>query len=185
MLYNNMQALFIISFILFPLVFCFDISQYKPSCTNCKWFIQNGSRLDYGLCRLFKERVVIVDKEKLISNFAKHCRDNELLCGAEGNFYEDNEICVSAFNVEEKLTTFENKHNELIEKIDEFSNLYNGEVNEKPELDKLNQLDTEIENFTKEGLELLFKVQKFNKKKISIALDKIYPKQKHDKFTRY
>jgi hypothetical protein len=168
---------------LLPIVYCFDNSYKTKLCSNCKWFVPNGARTEYGLCKLFKERMYIVDKEKLISNFADHCRKNELLCGKEGRFYEDNEGDVSSFNIEEKLKKFDHQYKDLIEKFDESLNDGHGEVTEKPELDKLNELDKEIETFTKEGLELLFKVQKFNKKKILCALDKIYPK--NDKFTRY
>ena len=63
-------------------------------------------------------------------------------------------------------------------KYDEYSNDGHGEVNEKPELDKLNELDKEIETFTKEGLELLFKVKNFNKRKIRVALDKLFHNSK-------
>lgn len=152
--------------------FSLDIKQYK-SCQTCKWFIPNEKSSDYGLCRLFKERLYIVDQERLICNFAKHCRNNELLCGKEGNFYEDNLISYSEFNIEKKLKDFDERYENLIEKIDESNDIGNGEITEKYELDNLNQLDKEVENFTKEGLELLFKVKKFNKRKISIALDKL------------
>ena len=157
--------------------FSLDIKQYK-SCQTCKWFIPNEKSTDYGLCKLFKERLYIVDKERLICNFAKHCRNNELLCGKEGNFYEDNLISYSESNIEKKLKDFDERYENLIEKIDESNDIGNGEITEKYELDSLNQLDKEVENFTKEGLELLFKVKKFNKRKISIALDKFC---KHDR----
>lgn len=78
-----------VSFFLQNIVFSFESNQYK-SCQTCKWFIPNEQSSDYGLCRLFKERLYIVDKERLICNFAKYCRNNELLCGKEGNLYEDN-----------------------------------------------------------------------------------------------
>ena len=177
---NSLIALFLT---LLPIVYCFDKSLQTKLCSNCKWFVPNGARSEYGLCKLFKERVYIVDKEKLINNFADHCRKNELLCGKEARYYQDNDICVSSCDVEEKIKKFEHQYNDLIEKVDDSSNAGHGEVTEKPEIDKLNDLDKEIETFTKEGLELLFKVQKFNKRKVLCKLDKIYPK--NDKFTKY
>lgn len=146
--------------------------QHK-SCQTCKWFIPNEHSSDYGLCQLFKERLYIVDKERLICNFAKHCRNNELLCGKEGNFYEDNLQTFSEFNIEKRMRDFDVRYESLIEKIDDSKNIGHSEIIEKNELEKLNQLDKDVENFTKEGLELLFKVKKFNKRKISIVLDKL------------
>ena len=172
-----MKALFsiLITFAIFVqnMSFSLDTKQYK-SCQTCKWFIPNEKSSDYGLCRLFKERLYIVDQERLICNFAKHCRNNELLCGKEGQFYEDNSLTNSKFNIENRLRDFDTRYESLIEKIDDSDNIGHGEIIEKYELDNLNQLDKDVEKFTKEGLELLFKVKKFNKKKISIALDKLY-----------
>ena len=152
--------------------FSFDNNINYKSCQTCKWFIPNDKSNDNGLCKLFKERLYIVDKESLICNFAKHCRDNELLCGKEGHFYEDNLLSYSGSNIEKRLRDFDVRYEVLIEKIDDSNNIGHGEITEKNELDNLNQLDKDVEKFTKEGLELLFKVKKFNKKKISIVLDK-------------
>ena len=156
---------------LFTMGFCFE----PKSCTSCKWFVDNKNRPEYGLCNLFKEKIYIADQERLICNFAKHCRVNELLCGKEGRMHEDKDSVIA---MEEKLKEFENQYDELMYKYDEYSNDGHGEVNEKPELDKLNELDKEIETFTKEGLELLFKVKNFNKRKIRVALDKLFHNSK-------
>ena len=48
--------------------------QHK-SCVTCKWFVPNSYRVDNGLCRMFKEKVKIGDKEREICNFAQHCRN--------------------------------------------------------------------------------------------------------------
>lgn len=61
----------------------------------------------------------------------------------------------------------------MIESIDDTSNVGHGEIIENNELYNLNQLDKDVEKFTKEGLDLLFKVQKFNKRKISVVLDNL------------
>jgi hypothetical protein len=161
------------------MAFCVKNTQYK-SCDTCKWFNLNEVRSEYGLCTLFKEKIYIADQERLISNFAKHCRSNEHLCGKEGRMHDNKE---SDITMEEKLKNFEEQYNNIMDKYNDSSNTGHGEVTEKPELDTLNTLDDEIEKFTKEGLELLFKVKKFNKRKISIALDRVHPKW--DKFTKY
>lgn len=151
------------------------------SCETCKWFYPNNVRTEYGLCTLFKEKIYIADQERLISNFAKHCRDNENLCGKEGAMYEPSQ---SINGIKDDVKNFEKQYDEIIDKCKESSNIGHGEVNEKTELDELNKLDEEIEQFTKEGLELLFKVKKFNQKKIKFGLlDKIL--KKPNKFTRY
>jgi hypothetical protein len=161
-----------VSFFLQNIVFSFESNQYK-SCQTCKWFIPNEQSSDYGLCRLFKERLYIVDKERLICNFAKYCRNNELLCGKEGNLYEDNLQTFAEFNIEKRLSDFDKTYEKLIESIDDTSNVGHGEIIENNELYNLNQLDKDVEKFTKEGLDLLFKVQKFNKRKISVVLDNL------------
>lgn len=143
-------------------------------CNTCKWFVPNKIQPEYGRCGLFKEKIYIADQERLICNFAKHCRVNELFCGKEGRMYE---TISSTLAIEEKIIAFEKQYDELINKCDECENDGYGEVNETPDIEKLNKLDEEIEKFTKEGLELLFKVKKFNKKKIMSTLDKFFYKQ--------
>lgn len=155
--------------------FCMNTIQYK-SCDTCKWFSPNEHRIEYGLCTLFKEKMYVADQQRLISNFAKHCRNNENLCGKEGRLHESTTL-------DSNIKHFEKKYDQLIDKYNDSVNIGHGEVTEKTDLDELNNLDEEIEQFTKEGLELLFKVKKFNKRKISITLDKIFPK--NDKFTKY
>jgi hypothetical protein len=141
---------------------------YK-SCVTCKWFVPNNIRSnEYALCEFFKEKVLFADQEKTMRNFAKHCRDDEKLCGKEGRMHEQ--------SLEENIKKFEEKRENLIDKFNDSVNIGHGEVTEKTDLDELNNLDEEIEKFTKEGLELLFKVKKFNKRKILFALDKICPK---------
>ena len=172
----NMKFALIIALICILQNYSFGLnSVHYKSCDTCKWFSPNEARSDYGLCTLFKEKIYIADQERLISNFAKHCRTNENLCGKEARCYEA--------TMESKIKNFEEKCDNLIDKFNDSANLGHGEVTEKKDVDELNNLDEEIEKFTKEGLELLFKVKKFNKRKISIALDRVYPKW--DKFTRY
>jgi len=121
------------------LVFSLEVKK----CSTCKWYFPNNVRSEYGLCTLFKEKIVIDGKEQLISNFAQHCRNSESLCGREGLLHEDEKQLIS------------------IESVSDISDEY----------------WNEMEKFTKEGLELLFKVQKFNTKKICTKLDKFISKR--------
>jgi len=138
-------------------------------CETCKWFMPNHIRQAYGLCSLFKEKIYIADQSRLISNFAKHCRNNEVLCGKEGIMHEE---ITSDITIKEKLQQFENRYDVYIENLNE-TTVGHGEVNEKTDIDELNNLDREFASLSKEALDLLMKVKKFNKKKISVKLDSI------------
>jgi len=64
-----------------------------PSCSSCKWFIPNINA-EYGKCKMFLEKK---PSKEIIENYpfynyAKHCRDNEILCGQEGYLFEEKEI---------------------------------------------------------------------------------------------
>ena len=131
----------ILSFSVSNLVFSLEVKK----CSTCKWYFPNNVRSEYGLCTLFKEKIVIDGKEQLISNFAQHCRNSESLCGREGLLHEH--------RLEKQLIS--------IESVSDISDEY----------------WDEMEKFTKEGLELLFKVQKFNTKKICTKLDKFISKR--------
>ena len=82
---------------------------------------------------------------------------------------------------EEKLTEFDNRYDNYIDNLNE-SNIGHGEINEKQDIDRLNELDKEFYNISKEALELFMKVKKHNKKKISIKLDSINYLVKNKKF---
>jgi hypothetical protein len=43
----------------------------------------------WGLCKIFSNRIFIDKNEKIIYNYAKHCRDDEFLCGKNGWLYEE------------------------------------------------------------------------------------------------
>jgi hypothetical protein len=153
-----------------------DVSSVK-SCKTCKWFIPNNNRQEYGLCSLFKERIYIADQERLINNFAKHCRNNELLCGKEGLMHEE---FTSVVTIQEKLQQFGNRYDAYIDNLNQ-ATVGHGEVNEKSDIDELNNLDKEFASLSKEALELFMKVKRYNKKKISIKLDSInylFPKKR-------
>jgi hypothetical protein len=82
--------------LLLPLVYflCIKIicqihAQNNKQCTNCKYFIpyKNNKISDFGLCKLFGNKVGDKKNEKIIYNFAKHCRDDENLCGKNASLY--------------------------------------------------------------------------------------------------
>ena len=176
-------------YLLLIITFCFYIQNNAfslnnlqvKSCETCKWFKPNSMREEYGLCSLFKERIYIADQERLICNFAQHCRNNELLCGKEGSMYEDK---ISHVTIEEKLKEFENRYDNYVDNLND-SNVGHGEINEKQDIERLNELDKEFYNLSKEALELLMKVKKHNQKKISIKLDTINYLVKNNKFKKY
>lgn len=80
--------------IVFLSLFALTISnKLIPNCNNCKWIIPNINN-DYSKCKMFIEKKP--SNEKIdpfpFYNYAKHCRENESLCGVEGYLFEDKEI---------------------------------------------------------------------------------------------
>jgi len=67
-----------------------QIYAQNKQCTNCKFFIphKNNKIISLGLCRMFGNKVNSNGNEKMIYNFAQHCRDDENLCGKNASFYE-------------------------------------------------------------------------------------------------
>ena len=86
---------------LLPLVYflycnivCQIYAQQNKLCQNCKYFIhyknnKNNKIIDFGLCKMFGSKVGDKKDEKIIYNFAQHCRDDENLCGKNSTFYEE------------------------------------------------------------------------------------------------
>ena len=125
------------------------IYSYKPSCTNCKWFIMpnNGINADLGLCSKFKDTIYDKGVEKVIYNFATHCRNNENLCGKEGLLYEEN-----------------NETKQIKMDYEDLNNRCCGEVNEKDE----------IEQLERDFFEIFQRIKKHNKKTIYNTSKQIY-----------
>jgi len=73
-----------------------EIYAQNNQCRNCKHFIphKNNKIVSLGLCRMFGNKVITngningKTSEKMIYNFAQHCRDDENLCGKNATFYE-------------------------------------------------------------------------------------------------
>jgi len=79
-----------ILYLLYINAICKIYAQHNKQCSNCKYFIpyKNNKISDFGLCKMFGYKVGD-KKDKIIFNFAKHCRDDDNLCGKNGSLYEE------------------------------------------------------------------------------------------------
>jgi hypothetical protein len=114
---------------------------------------------DLGLCEMFKNSCFYQGKETVLPNFAKHCRENENLCGKKGFLFES-------------LNNYENNqqyYSELNE-LNELNNRCCGEVNETDE----------IEQLEKEFFEVFQKIKSHNKKRIYKTTKDLYKLFKRD-----
>ena len=71
--------------------FICEINAQNKQCINCKYFIshKNSKMTTLGLCKMFGKKIKDKSDEKLIYNFAEHCRDDENLCGKNAIFYDE------------------------------------------------------------------------------------------------
>lgn len=149
-----MHSIIILFFIL-QSVYCYEIN--KSSCLKCKWFVPDlKSNNEFGGCKLFKNTYVKNNVEVVIYDFAKHCRENEKLCGLNGNLFED-EVVEDA--------------NSIGLLVEDYNNKCCGEVNEKDELEQIE----------KDYFEILQRIKKFNKKRLyntSSDILKLFKKNK-------
>lgn len=121
---------------------------YNPPCTSCRWFIPHQrENNDYGLCGFYKNVYIVKGAEKIVYEFASHCRNNETMCGERGFMYEP----------AEKIREYRNKYEEL-------ANRCCGEVNESDE----------IEQLEREMLELMQKIKKHNTRNIYRTTKDLY-----------
>jgi len=107
-------------------------------CTNCKWFLPNDNtrRDDYGFCKMHQYNTQDRNgKPMILYEYAKHCRENESLCGTEGflfeNYYDD--------IILEKIRVLSDNNNhdhlkQLIEKYDDLDGRFSAEIMEKHEI---------------------------------------------------
>ena len=128
---------------------------FEPSCTSCKFFIPHKTNPDLGLCKMFQDRIY---NDKLVKNLAKHCRNNEDLCGKDGFLYE----------------SIENKLNNDIEKYENIKNMCCGELIEKKDLEELEELEIEL-------LETFQRMRKHNTKIVYRTANDIYNAFKNKK----
>ena len=140
---------------LFTLLYC--IKSFEPSCSKCKHFIPHHlGNQDLGLCEMFKNSCFYQGKETVLPNFAKHCRENENLCGKKGFLFES-------------LNNYENNQ-QYYSELNELNNRCCGEVNETDE----------IEQLEKEFFEVFQKIKSHNKKRIYKTTKDLYKLFKRD-----
>ena len=123
------------------------IYAYNPPCTDCKYYIPNENKPLIGTCKRFKDFTFYNNKHILVNKLATTCRDNEELCGINGNSFQYN-----LFNQEI---------------ADDYENLKNrccGEVNETDE----------IEQLERDFFEILQKIKKHNKRQIYKTTTDLY-----------
>jgi hypothetical protein len=111
---------------------------------------------DLGLCEMFKNSCFYQGKETVLPNFAKHCRENENLCGKKGFLFES-------------LNNYENNQ-QYYSELNELNNRCCGEVNETDE----------IEQLEKEFFEVFQKIKSHNKKRIYKTTKDLYKLFKRD-----
>jgi len=68
-----------------------DALESPPRCIKCKWFVPDKLGVeDHGLCKMHKNTYSLrKNMEVSIYEYAKHCRDNQNMCGKEGYLYEE------------------------------------------------------------------------------------------------
>jgi len=104
---------------------CLIYAQNKQ-CVNCKFFIpyKNKKITNLGLCKMFGNKIYCdnnKNNEKIIYNFAQHCRDDESLCGKIGLLYEEIEPNTNDTND----TEYNNPENKMFVMKDELKKLIN------------------------------------------------------------
>jgi len=92
-----------------------EIHAQNKQCANCKYFIphKNNKIVSLGLCRMFGNKVNSNNDnskngEKMVYNFAQHCRDDETLCGKNASLYEEGFITI---NLEANKNNTNDKNN--------------------------------------------------------------------------
>jgi len=73
-------------------IYLYEICAENKLCINCKNFIpyKNNKISTLGLCKVFGNKInnEHFNKNKIIYNFADHCRNDENLCGKDALLYE-------------------------------------------------------------------------------------------------
>jgi hypothetical protein len=113
---------------LYFLLFCLfgAVRSFEPSCITCKFFIPNSLNPDFGLCRMFEDKIYDKSNEHSINNFASYCRNNENLCGKSGTLYSPinkkyhyyeymNDLCNGEFTDVKDLEELERLEKELVD----------------------------------------------------------------------
>ena len=92
-----------------------DNNNNKKLCINCKWFIPNKdpNMKDYGLCKIYKNVVPDKNGERIIYDYAVHCRINENMCGESGYMFDP----INNDSVIEKIKNLQKQYEELNERF--------------------------------------------------------------------
>lgn len=126
----------------------FEINM-SPNCRDCKWFAPNkNAKEEYGLCKLFNNKITCGKTEVTIYNYAVHCRINPNLCGMFGNCFDEKDS-------QEKIDPDISELKILQKKIKQLESDLNGEVFEK----------LDIQNFEEELEDLQNKLNRYKLKK--------------------
>lgn len=131
---------------------------FQPSCSTCKFFIpdETNSNNDLGLCKMFQDKIYTDNSNKLVKNFAIHCRSNENLCGKSGFLYEPID------------------KSEIINKYENAESMCSSEFTEKKDLEELEQIE-------KDMLEIFQRMRKHNTRRVYRNSKDIYNFFKKDK----
>ena len=66
------------------------VSYNIPKCTDCKWFIKDKNGIeDLGKCAMIVNNINDGKKTIYRYEYAKHCRDNEFLCGNKAYLFDE------------------------------------------------------------------------------------------------
>jgi hypothetical protein len=150
---NSFEAIIILLIILIILANCLKLNNNnKKLCINCKWFIPNNNpeMKDYGTCKIFKNVLQDTSGEKIIYDYASHCRINEDMCGKTGYLFEpSNETALDELN--EKMKVLQTKYDEAVDRFS-VEILENEEIKEIES--DIREINSEIYILTQEMAEL-------------------------------
>jgi len=147
-----------LKYILF-LFFLTRANAFELQCNSCKYFIPHLSKNpELGLCQFFKNKPY-ENKNVIVYEFATHCRNNDNQCGPNGLFYE---------------TILDHDKQDFVDKYENLANSCCGEVNEKSDIEELEQLE-------KDFFEIYQKIRRHNTKKVYKTAKDIYKLFKKNK----
>lgn len=137
------------------------IFSFEPPCSSCKHFISNNKgALDLGLCKMFTNKLSLKGDDVALPNFARHCRNDEQLCGKFGFLYEP----VNNNGTETASSTISEDEREIINEYEDLKNRCCGEVNE----------DNELEQLEREFFEVFQKIKRHNRKRVYKTSQELY-----------
>lgn len=136
------------------------ILSFEPPCSSCKHFISNNKgALDLGLCKMFTNKLSLKGDDVALPNFARHCRNDEQLCGKIGFLYEPVNN-----GTETASSTISEDEREIINEYEDLKNRCCGEVNE----------DNELEQLEREFFEVFQKIKRHNRKRVYKTSQELY-----------